>query len=66
MIFDQRRHFLNVIAGLRLKKAIEQGEEISSIFQEIEKVKLRSLEPRLNLVIFAHDFFVCKISGHGK
>ncbi len=66
MTFDQTRHFLNAIAGLRLKKAIKYGGWISSIFQGIEKVKMRSIWSRLNLVIFAHDFFVCKISGYGK
>ena len=65
MTFDQTRHFLNAIAGLRMKKAIKYGR-ILSIFQEIDKVKMRSIWSLLNLVIFAHDFFVCKISGHGK
>ena len=65
MTFDQTRHFLSAIAGLRLKKVIKYGR-FSSIFQGIEKVKMRSIWSRLNLVIFAHDFFVCKISGHGK
>ena len=41
MIFDQRRHFLNVIAVLLLKKVTKYGR-FSSIFQGIEKVKMRS------------------------